>query len=393
MKKKSLILFTTIISITVIMAACSSKPVNDGNYEKAYMADSPEDFKELGINETETEIWEDGMRTDGKEGTYEWWYVDAELNDGITVVAVFFTKYKFDLQGPAQPTATLTITYPDGTVIFREISEPAGTVMKSSKEKADVNVGDSYLRYVDGDYELYFHDGTLEFNAMMKNTSPMWRPDTGYNFYGENKDYMGWFVAQPSSDIQATLTMDGQSTELTGTGYHDHNWGNVAMSDVMNHWYWGRATLEGYTIIFSDVISEENTGYTRLPVGFIAKDGVILADDYKNITVSRDNTEIHPETGKFIDNNLIFTHKGEDGTNYTVEMIRETDIVVNSLLDSLSPVKRTLAKMLGANPTYIRTLGEVILTIEKEGEVEVIEQEGLWEQMFFGNNKEAYIWN
>jgi predicted secreted hydrolase len=34
-------------------------------------------------NESNTpEKWEDGIRTSGEKGTYEWWYFDAHLDDG-----------------------------------------------------------------------------------------------------------------------------------------------------------------------------------------------------------------------------------------------------------------------------------------------------------------------
>ena len=32
-------------------------------------------------------LYEDGMRTDGNNGEYEWWYFDSKLDDGSVVVA------------------------------------------------------------------------------------------------------------------------------------------------------------------------------------------------------------------------------------------------------------------------------------------------------------------
>lgn len=29
-------------------------------------------------------------------------------------------------------------------------------------------------------------------------------------------------------------------TTHTGTGYHDHNWGNADMAQFLHHWYWVR---------------------------------------------------------------------------------------------------------------------------------------------------------
>jgi len=48
----------------------------------AMIASSPEDYQRLGLSPTAIAPWEDGARTDGSAGTYEWWYFDAHLADG-----------------------------------------------------------------------------------------------------------------------------------------------------------------------------------------------------------------------------------------------------------------------------------------------------------------------
>lgn len=394
MKKTIIKAFITSFLVLIVFTSCASTPKDDGNYETAKLLTSVEDYEKLGISVENISVWEDGMRTDGKEGSYEWWYTDAEFDNGTTVVVVFFSKKGFDVPGKASPTANITITSADGTVLIKKSYEPTGTVINASKEYCDVQINDNYLRYVDGNYELYFKEDNVEYNVVMESTLPMWRPDTGCWAFGDDQeDYFAWFVAQPSSKITGTLTIDGVSEELNGTGYHDHNWGNKSMDQVFNHWYWGRAKVGDYDIIACDLVSTEDTGFTRMPVFMIAKDGEIIEDDQSVTEVIREDTIMHPVTNKFYDNHLIYKQEAADGTKYTVEMIREKDISVHSFLDDLSSFKKFLAKVIKANPTYVRSLGEVILTIEKDGNIETFEQEGLWEQMFFGNNKEAYIWN
>ena len=92
-----------------------------------------------------------------------------------------------------------------------------------------------------------------------------------------------------------------------------------------------------------------------------------------------------------MDNQLTFTQScGE--TTYEVEYIRSHDIMVMNLLDTLSPVKRTLGKVFGANPTYVRITGESRLTILRKGHTQEQQRSSaIWEQMFFGNNTRATI--
>ena len=38
------------------------------------------------------ELWEDGLRT-AKRNQYEWWYMDAKLDDGSVIVAYFYSPF------------------------------------------------------------------------------------------------------------------------------------------------------------------------------------------------------------------------------------------------------------------------------------------------------------
>lgn len=385
-----MIMKRSIISILCMFILVACVPTNQ-SIAPAFLASSPEHYSALGIVKDAPAIWEDGIRTDGQEGSYEWWYVDTEFDDGTTVVVVFFTKNGFDVAGPARPTATLQATFADGSTMLREIYEE-GKVIDAASDKADVRVQDAYLRYVDGNYELKFVHEDITYEAFMTSQQPMYRPETGYMYFGaEQEHFFAWFVAQPSADVVATLTRDGVSQELHGHGYHDHNWGNIAMNELINHWYWGRVSIGGYTIITSDIIAEAGYGYTRIPLMFIANDGGIIQHDLRQIQVERADTVQHPETQKFIDNHLTFRQVDENGVKYTVEYFRQEDIAVNSLLRNLPPFTQFMARLVGANPTYIRSLGTVKLTVEDGDTVQVFESEGLWEQMAFGSNREAII--
>lgn len=361
--------------------------------KKAFLAKSNCNYKQLGITK-KTAIWEDGMRSSGGEKTYEWWYFDAEYSNGTKVVVIFFTKAGFDVRGPANPTASIEVTFSNGKTIQKHISEDKGQKIRASRESCDVKICRSSIKYSDGNYLIHFAEGEVEYNCIMKPKLPMWRPGTGHWYYGKKqKYYFAWFVGLPSAFVSATLKVEDETFDLNGNGYHDHNWGNVHMGRLMNHWYWCRANIGNYTIIACDIITEKKYGYTRLPVFMVSKYGIIIDDNEEKTVVERYGTEYHPITKKFIDNNLIFIHQLESKTSYTIEFKRKQDILTVNMFHNtgISSIKKFVAKVLKINPTYLRCIGEVKLTVQKDGKKEVFEKKGLWEQMFFGGNKDAII--
>jgi len=361
--------------------------------KKALLGKNISYYQRLGINK-EIAVWEDGIRSTGGRGTYEWWYFDAAYSDGTKVVVIFYTKNGFDVRGLSNPTASIEITYPNGKRISKYVSEGRGQKIRASKERCDVKIGQSSIKYSKGNYLIHFMDGDIEYTCTMKPKLPMWRPGTGHWYYGEKQEYyFAWIVAQPSANISATLKVCDETLELSGTGYHDHNWGNIHMRKLMNHWYWCRANIGPYTIIACDIITQKKYDYTRLPVIMIAKDGIILEDNEEKTVIKRLSTQYHPITRKFIDNNLKFVHQADNGTNYQIEFKREHDILAFNMIDrmEISQILSSIVKAIGINPTYIRCIGEVKLTVKKNGKKEVFKKEGLWEQMFFGGNKDAII--
>src|ERR1700677_5199594 len=78
------------------------------------VADRPADYERLGIDPIAVARFEDGQRIGTERGHYEWWYFDAHLDDGATVVVVFFTKPNVSPNGPLAPRITINLTLAAG---------------------------------------------------------------------------------------------------------------------------------------------------------------------------------------------------------------------------------------------------------------------------------------
>lgn len=363
--------------------------------QMARLADTDDDFARFNVKRNMPEPKEDGLRSTGGKDTFEWWYTDADFEDGTTVVVIFFTKNYFDTAGPAWPTVDFEVTDKNGGRINVFIQGDRGTLINASQDKCDVKIGNCFIRYEkDGAYHVHYEDNRITYDAIMRPKMPMWRPGTGYWQFGEGQQekLYGWFVALPEAEVDATLTIDGKTRILEdGHGYHDHNWGGASLDYLMNHWYWGRAKIGDYNVIACDIITNKRYGNKRLPVFMVAKGQKILNDNAHITQVRRGGTRIHPSTKKFLDDRLIYTQKVSEDEEYVIDFNRRYDIMYRSLLEVVSPLKRKLAEIIRMNPTYLRIGGDVSLTVRRNGEEETYTQEGLWEQYFTGSNKNAVI--
>jgi hypothetical protein len=76
------------------------------------------------------------------------------------------------------------------------------------------------------------------------------------------------------------MTADGVTRQVTGSGYHDHNWGNVSPANLFDNWWWGRGRIGDHTIIASDIRGNAAVGGTRIPLFFVGDDHQVHVNAY-----------------------------------------------------------------------------------------------------------------
>lgn len=251
---------------------------------------TPEFLERDGLTES-IAPWEDGLRIGTGRGTFEWWYFDAHFDDGSTAVIVYGTKPLIERNRPLKPFVSLTITRADGTKAIDFLHFPADQ-FKAEKESCDVRIGPNWTRGDLHRYEVHFESDGLAADLTFTGIVPPWRPGAGKAYFGDLDHFFGWLPSIPYGTVEGTLTYDGQIHQVKGTGYHDHNWGNVGLNEVMDHWYWGRAHIGEYTLIFVDQIASNQYGNVHMPVFLLAKGAQIVTGDSKPLRMqTRDFTQ------------------------------------------------------------------------------------------------------
>ena len=321
------------------------------------LLDAPEDYQRLGLSSAEVEMWEDGRRTSGRRGEFEWWYLDAHLDDGSVLVLSAGEGMGVE-RGKAYH--SLSITPPGGETRTQLVLVPERELQASS-ERADVHMPGFHFA---GDLDTYTltiqpteADG-LGCDLRLVRVAPSWRPGTGY--MSDGKRFFAWLPAVPAGQIVGSVTIDGQTRQVQGSGYHDHNWGNVPMYKLVTDWWWARGEVGGRWIIFADVrfAGEDVGGHT--PLLYLADDQRLLVSAWGDdtLTIEERPAAPHPDPAhqRPIPSGVEVTcgdFRAAFGSRHLIESA--------DLLDVAPGLFGKLARRMGWSPWYTRFEAQVSL--------------------------------
>ncbi len=315
--------------------------------------------------------WEDGLRTNPDKNEFEWWYFDFSFSDGSTAVIFFSTKSFLDPAGKPDPEVNLVITDPQGNKI--SVSDnPGKENFTSSTSRLDVTLGNSFAKGDLSGCQLHFEkDGTgVDLHLISK--APAWRPGTGISYYGAKKTkYFAWLAAIPYGIAEGTLHYKGKSVKVSGTGYHDHNWGNIRLDKIKTQWYWGRARINTYTLIFAQMLTAPQYGSQEIPVFYLAKGNRILSGSTYTFTFTPSQWKRHPGGRDYPEK--IEINVTQPDMDVTIKISSPVIIEAQSLLDKAPWFVRVLSRPF-TNPYYFRFNAD--FTLEYKGPSGTVNKQG-----------------
>jgi predicted secreted hydrolase len=313
---------------------------------------------------TRPTIWEDGQRAATDPGYFEWWYFDANLEDGSIAVVIFATKPLLQRTDPLTPLVEVNITLPDGRKI-RGLAEHQPDEFSAAQDRCAVQSGPSWVRGDLHRYELHAEAQGVMADLVLTGLVPPWRPGAGKWYADPARAHsFAWVVPVPYGKVEGSLTYEGQTHQVRGKAYHDHNWGNLALNDMISHWFWGRADLGDYHLIFAEMTAAKAYAGQKLPVLMLARGNEIVIDDGRPLVLSTAEPYRH-SSGKVYPRLITLHWQGAQGA--VAVTLRNTRVIeATSLLLQLPPWKRVLARLL-VNPYYFRFHGEMELTVDLNG--------------------------
>lgn len=308
---------------------------------------------------------EDGLHMD-KRGMYEWWYFDAHLDSGHTLVVFFHASNPNPgLQGKIG--IEIVLLRPDGDRVQKFYPYPKSD-FSAARDKPEVTMGENTLRVEEWNaelpvYEIEIKEKELSCHLTYRAEVNGWKPGTGLSHFG-NLGFFGWVIPFARASVEGTITDGDKAFQVKGIGYHDHNWLNFPFQSIIEYWMWGRVYSENFTLAYAYIQCNSKVDNHTVKVLMLAhgKEVILSTGEFDFL---KDDFEYNPKA-KYQFPKQITIH-APDVLNATLKMKRILE--AQDMLENFNPILRFLAKnLLRIKPGYFRLESDFELDVKMGGQ-------------------------
>lgn len=349
----------------------------------ARLMNTPADFEKLGLTPGVVHPWEDGRRDDATPGHSEVWYFDATMSDGTKTVVGFrpvdpAATAAGGESGTDSPNLNVNITTATGEEFVDMIHVDVAD-SSIATGKCDVHFGPHFTTDVNGDLKSW-HVHVEPVNGVgvdltYEALTETFRPGgTSHIALGDNDEFYYTDQSVPRCRVTGTVTAGGNTWDVEGEGYHDHQWFNISPLAAWHHWLWGRFYAQGYTAVIYDFVTNERFGFSRVPVfGVLDPSGRVIFDNRSDAEVEVE-TYHDDQTDKDYPKTSNYTFRDGDATvHFTVtwsEIIEVRDMYGATSADHYGMAgkkQRAAYDVMGIKPSYMRYFADGHLTLTRDG--------------------------
>ncbi len=298
-------------------------------------------------------------------GMYEWWYFDAHLDTGHTIV-VFFHAANPNPGMAGKSGMEIVLIRPDGRKTQVFVPYPKSE-FAASRETPDVRIGGNYMRVTKQDnglpvYEICVTEKDLGCRLTYRALVNGWKPGSGFSHFGK-MGYFAWVVPFARAAVSGSVTDGGSTLPVTGVGYHDHNWLNFQFPRIINYWMWGRIYSENFTVSYAYIRCNRKMDDHAVKVLMLAQgEKVVLSTgEFDFIT---EEFEYNAGAKHRFPRSVTIRVPGEVEVRLAAKEILEAV----DMLNNFSPVLRFVAKnIIRLKPGYFRLASDFTITVTGGG--------------------------
>jgi len=309
---------------------------------------------------------EDGLHIDmRRKGAYEWWYFDAHLDTGHTIVVFFYAANPNPGKG-GKAGVEIVVLRPDGSRSQRFVPYDK-SAFTASRDKADITVGENYLkvRQSPGElpvYEICVKERDVGCHLTYRAEVNGWKPGTGTSHFG-NMGYFAWVVPFARASVEGTVTDGSRTFDVKGVGYHDHNWLDFQFPRIIDYWMWGRVYSQNYTVSFAFIQCNAKMANHAVKVLMLAegKEVVLSTGEYDFI---KEDFTYSPKAKHSYPRKLVIRAPGELEVSLDVKDVLESQ----DMLENFSlPIRLAAKYLLRLRPGYFRLSSDFEIKVTREG--------------------------
>jgi predicted secreted hydrolase len=313
---------------------------------------------------------DDALHIDvGAKNQFEWWYFDAHLEGGYTLVAFFYAAYPNPGLDQGKIAIELTLLKPDGTKT-QKVVKYKKEHFYASREKPHVTIGQSTMEVTFTDdglpiYDLFLEDEDLTFQLTYKAQVKGWKPGTGYSHFAD-LGHFAWVVPLPRASVEGKIRDGDKWIDAKGVGYHDHNWLNFSFQSIIEYWMWGRVYSDNYTVSYAFIQCNDKVDrhVVKVLMGAKGSEVFLSSGEYE---FTQEDFEYSEDAGHSFPRTIEIKVPGELEVKLDVVKVYEQ---VN-MLDMFNPVLAFIAKnFMKMKPGYFRLHSDFTLKALKDQTVE-----------------------
>jgi hypothetical protein len=315
----------------------------------------------------ELRLEEDGLHMDMKKrGMYEWWYFDAHLEETGYTVVIFFHASNPNPGLEGKIGVEIVLLKPDGKRSQKFIAYDKSDFI-AARDRPEVKIGRNTIKVDQRDgelpvYEIYVNE--KDFGCQLKYTAEVngWKPGSGLSLFGD-LGFFGWVIPFARASVEGAIREGDKTIQVTGIGYHDHNWLNFQFQKIINYWMWGRIYSQNYTAAFAYIQCNEKVDNHTVKVLMLA-DGHEVILSTGEFDFYKEDYEYNPRAKYRFPRKIIISAPHEFEATLKVNRVLEAQ----DMLENYHPVLRFIAKnLLRLKPGYFRLFSNFELEVTHNG--------------------------
>jgi predicted secreted hydrolase len=247
-------------------------------------------------------LHDDAFHGRGNLPFIEWWYFDAKLDNGYSLV---LGVQVLNIFARGIVTTRLTL-YDKESILLKNYEKYFLRDLSASSDIPSVYIEGNQV--ILGSYDAV--NDRFVYNVNIQNPES----SVSLQFVGCTKGWKRqqqtgdwWAVILPRANVTGTITINNTTMNVNGTGYHDHNWGIGARVAMHFGWFWGTCSSTNYTVTWAEI---QTTRLTQIPIMVLnTKNGGYL--------------EIPSDTIWFSTENISFDHFRRVPWFFSIETVTE----------------------------------------------------------------------